>query len=103
MDPLLEHLREKDVKVWRWVDVFQIPVVKGTPDETTDDKLSRIVEYLMRRGTQRPATMKTLLGSTAALFQPRLAQTEAADLIETLRQNGVLDVVGTKLRYGLPD
>ena len=103
MDPLLDHLREKGTKVWRWSDVFQIPIVKGRSDEPEDDKLSRIVEYLVRRGPQRPATMKTLLGSAAALFNPKLEEAAVASLVEQLRANGVFEAVGSKLKYGLPD
>jgi hypothetical protein len=103
IDPLLDHLREKGVKVWRWVDVFEIPIVKGRGDEPQDEKLSRIVEYLLRRGNQRPTTIKKLVGSSAALFDPRLDEPQAAALIEELRLNGLFEVVGSKLRYGLPD
>jgi hypothetical protein len=103
MGPLLDHLREKGVKVWRWADVFEIPIVKGRSEDSDDEKLSRIVEYLLRRGNQRPTKLKTLVGSAAALFEPRLDEPEAAALIEELRVNGVFEVVGSKLQYGLPD
>jgi len=103
MDPLLEHLRDQGLKVNRWEDVSQIPIVKGRADESDDDKLSRIVEYLVRRGNQRPATVKTLVGSAAALFSPRLEETEARALIEQLQVNGVFEVVGSRLQYGLPN
>lgn len=103
MDPLLDHLRAKGTKVWRWPDAFEIPIVKARADIPSDDKLSRIIEYLVRRGHQRPATMKALLGSAAALFNPKLEDDETAQLIEQLRAHGVFDVVGSKLRYGLPD
>ena len=103
MDPLLDHLREKGTKVWRWPDVFEIPIVKASADVPSDEKLSRIVEYLVRRGKQRPATMKTLLGSVAALFNPKLDEAETADLVAQLQANGVFELVGSKLRYGFPD
>jgi hypothetical protein len=103
MDPLLDHLRDKGTKVWRWPDVCEIPIVKASADVPPDEKLSRIVEYLVRRGKQRPATMKTLLGSVAALFNPKLAEPETADLVAQLQANGVFEVIGSKLRYGLPD
>lgn len=103
MEPLLEHLREKGTKVWRWPDVFEIPIVKASADVPTDEKLSRIVEYLVRRGKQRPATMKTLVGSAAALFNPKLDEKEAAELVAQLQANGVFEVIGSKLRYGLPE
>jgi hypothetical protein len=103
MDPLVEHLKEQGVRVSRWASVFDIPVVKASPSESDDDKLSRIVEYLIQRGSQRPASMKTLLGSTVALFQPKLDEASAAGLLEKLRVNGVFEVDGSKVIYGLPD
>jgi hypothetical protein len=103
MDPLIEHLKEKGISVARWSDVFDIPIVKAPAHVAEDDKLSRIMEYLLRRGRQRPASMKTLLGSISALFQPKLDATECASLIEELRGNGVLEIFGTKVTYGLPD
>lgn len=103
MDPLIEHLRSMGVMAARWADVFDIPIVKSPANEADDEKLSRIVEYLVRRGAQRPASMKTLLGSIAALFQPRLEEAAAKALADQLRSNGVFDLVGSKITYGLPD
>jgi len=37
------------------------------------------------------------------LFNPKLEEPQTAALIEQIRVNGVFDVVGSKLRYGLPD
>ena len=103
MDPLIEHLRSMGVMAARWADVFDIPIVKSPANEADDEKLSRIVEYLVRRGAQRPASMKTLLGSIAALFQPKLDEAAAKALADQLRSNGVFDLVGSKITYGLPD
>jgi PIN domain len=103
MDPLVEHLKEAGLSVSRWADVFDIPIVKAPANESEDEKLSRIVEYLVRRGKQRPATLKTLLGSTAALFQPKLDEAEARALVSQLKANGIFEVAGSKLAYGLPD
>jgi len=104
MDPLVEHLQGRGLKVARWEDVFEIPIVKRPPDSSEEDeRLSIIIENLVRRGAQRPATMKTLLGSVASIFQPKLGDEEAAALVEQLRLNGVFEVVGTKVKYGLPE
>jgi hypothetical protein len=103
MDPLIEHLQARGLHVARWEDVFDIPIVKRRPDVPDGDRLSTIMEYLIRRGAQRPATMKTLRGSVASLFQPKLDDEDAAALVEQLRLNGVLEVVGTKVNYGLPE
>jgi hypothetical protein len=47
--------------------------------------------------------METLLGSIAAFFQPQLDEAAAKALADQLRSNGVFDLVGTKITYGLPD
>lgn len=103
MDPLIEHLKGRGLAVARWADVFDIPVVKAPSNAADEDKLNRILEYLVQRGKQRPAKMKTLIGSVASLFNPKLGSEEAARLVEQLRVNGVFETVGTKVKYGLPD
>jgi len=103
MDPLVEHLQGRGLNVQRWESVFDIPIVKKPIDAPEDDKLSLIIEYLVRRGSQRPASMKTLISSVAALFSPKLGEADVTVLVEQLRANGVFDVVGTKLHYSLPD
>lgn len=103
MDPLIGHLVHEGVAVARYVNVFDIPIVKAPATGSDDDKYSRVIEYLVRRGKQRPATLKTLIGSSAALFQPKLGEAEAAALVDQLQSAGVFEVVGSKLKYGLPD
>ncbi len=103
LDPLVVHLRERGLNVARWANVLDIPIVKGPAAVSDDDNLSRIVEYLVRRGAQRPATWKTLVGSAAALFQPKLDEAAVTALLDQLKVNGVFELVGSKVRYGLPD
>jgi hypothetical protein len=103
MDPLVEHLQGRGLNVSRWADVFDISIIKRRADEPEQDKLSSIIEYLVRRGAQRPATLKTLLGSIAALFSPKLSESEATALVEQLKLGGVLETSGSKIKYGLPD
>lgn len=103
MDPLIEHIKSSGILAARWANVFDIPIVKSPANEGDDEKLSRVLEYLVRRGPQRPASMKTLLGSISALFQPKLDEAAAKALAEQLRANGVFQADGTKLTYGLPD
>lgn len=103
LDPLIAHLRDRGIDAARWGDVFDIPIVKVPATVGDDEKLSRVMAYLIRRGSQRPASLKTLTGSIAAVFQPRLSEPEVAGLIEQLRAQGVIEVNGTKLQYSLPE
>lgn len=103
LDPLLAHLNEQGVRATRSSSVADISIVKMPAESGDDDRLSKILEYLVRRGGQRPASWKTLVGSTAALFQPRLTEPEAAALLGVLESNGIFERHDTKVRYGLPD
>jgi hypothetical protein len=103
LDPLLSHLTEKGVRAARWKSVSDVPIVKVPAETGEDEKLSRILEFLVRRGSQRPASWKTLIGSTSAIFQPKLGELETERLLKILEANGVYERDGTKLRYGLPD
>jgi len=103
MDPLIGHLQAQGVHVNRWRDVNDIPLLKRPAQLSEEEKLSCIIEYLVQRGAQRPASMKTLLGSIAAQFQPKLEADAAKALADVLQAHGIFEVVGSRLRYGLPD
>lgn len=103
MDKLLEHLRSRGLKVQRHESVADIALIKPSPQVPREEKLSRAIEYLINRGIQRPASLKTLKGSISALFQPKLDEQEVVALISVLADHGVLAVNGAKIIYGLPD
>lgn len=104
LDPLLEQLRKDGLHAHRWTDVSAIPLInKPAATLPDDDRLSRVIEYLIDRGPQRPASVKTLTGSIAARFQPKLGDAETAAIIEQLKATGVVAMEGSKVRYGLPD
>ena len=103
MDPLIEHLRGKGLRVSRSEEIQAIPILKVTDSAPVDDKLSAVIAYLISRGVQRPASMKTLSGSVAALFNPKLADAEVASLLSQLEAQGVFAMAGNKLQYALPD
>ena len=102
-DPLFEHLKIQGIHASRWADVKDIPIVRTNGEVPTEDKLSTILAYLLRRGVQRPGTVKTLTGSVAALFPPKLQDAEVAGLLEELQRNGVFVVNGTRVTYALPE
>ena len=102
-DPLIEHLRSKGIHATRCADVCDIPVVQSAKTAPADDKLSLILAYLVKRGAQRPASMKTLSTSIAALFQPKLDEPEVQSLLAELQRNGLFIVNGNKVVYSLPD
>lgn len=102
-DPLLEHLKTKGIHATRSADVKDIPIVRTASTASPDDKLSTILAYLVKRGPQRPASVKTLTGSVSSLFQPKLGDDEVAALLAELQRNGVFVLNGNKVTYSLPD
>lgn len=102
-DPLLDHLKSKGVHATRSAHVEDIPIVRTASSAPVDDKLSIILAYLVKRGPQRPATVKTLTGSVCALFQPKLPETEATSLLAELQRNGIFVVNGSKVTYSPAD
>jgi len=66
------------------------------------DKLVRIIADLHKRGSARPRTVKTLLGTMNALFQKKLAHEELSSLLDRLQAQGAVVVSGTKVSYDLP-
>lgn len=103
LDPLLGHLIEKGLRVSRVSRPEDIPIVKPSGASTDEEKLSKVLAYLVSRGSQRPASWKTLVGSTAALFQPRLDEGEATRLLRLLESNGTFALDGARVHYGLAD
>lgn len=106
MDPLITHLKsDKGLRVTRSLAIPDIPALASLTDSTApeDEKLSIALAYLVQRGKQRPAKLKTLIGSISALFTPRLDDANTQRLLDELEKNGVFIVTENKVIYGLPD
>lgn len=103
MDPLIEHLQAQGLKVKRSAAIEDIPIIKIDGEAPCDEKLSAALAYLVARGRQRPASMKTLVGSISALFNPKLDEPAAKALVDELEANGIFTLNGSKIAYCLPD
>jgi hypothetical protein len=103
MDPLMQHMQEAGTLVYRHENVHDIPIVKVPLSASDDEKLSTIMAYLVARGPQRPASMKTLIGSSSALFNPRLDEAATKSLLDELERQGLFVRNGNKVTYSLPD
>lgn len=103
LDPLLARLREEGLHVHRCTAVSEMPMLSMPSAAADDEKLSRVIEYLIEHGPQRPASLKTLMGTIASRIQPKLGESETLNIVEQLKATGVVALEGAKLRYGLPD
>jgi hypothetical protein len=103
MDPLLDHLKSRGIKANRYRTATDMSFIRPSRDVSLEEKLSRAIEYLVSRGSQRPASVKTLSGSLSALFRPRLEDAEVTTIIDVLVEQGVVALNGNAVIYGLPD
>ncbi len=103
MDPLIQHLQAQGVHVKRSAAIEDVPIVKLDSQAPRDEKLSAAIAYLVSRGRQRPAWMKTLIGSIGALFTPKLDEPTTKSLIDVLEGHGIFTLNGSRIVYSLPD
>jgi hypothetical protein len=103
MDPLMLHMQAAGLNVWRHDTVHGIPLVKLPHSTTEDERLAAILAYLVARGSQRPASVKTLIGSASALFEPKLDEGATEALLGKLELQGVFARDGSRIVYSLPE
>lgn len=104
MDPVIDHVRQSGIHAARRVSVRDIEIVKQPAQiMEEDEQLSTVIEYLIRRGAQRPASRRTLIGSISALFQPKLDQAAVEALLSKLQAEGIFFLDGEKPTYALPE
>jgi hypothetical protein len=101
-DPLIQHLKSKQILACRSSDIAEIPIVKATNSTFPAERLELIISDLQRRGASRPRTAKTLTGTINSLFQKQLAEQELSVLLDELQKQGWVTVKGTKVSYALP-
>jgi hypothetical protein len=102
-DPLITHLKSKKIFAARSEAVADIPLVKAASSKTPSEKLAVILANLQQRGTSKPRTVKTLSSTVSALFQKSLSTKELEALIQSLQDQGLLAITGTKVSYTLPE
>lgn len=101
-DPLIKHLKKRNVFAQRSVCVADIPHFKPALPTTPEAQIEVVVADLIRRKSSKPRTQKTLLSTLHALFKKELSEQQLAQLFASLRSRGVVKVEGTKVSYELP-
>lgn len=102
-DPLITHLRVHGISVLRSARVDEIPLLKAAQATTVDERSDVVLSNLTSRGDSKPATLKTLSSTVAALFQKKLTEEEILLVIEHLQRKGVLHMgEHQRVTYSLP-
>jgi len=109
-DPLIQHLKNQRIPIFRSLDVTQIPVLKAPAsssaasesDGGVDDRLTRVIGDLKKRGKSRPKTLKTLSSTVNSVFQKKLSEHELSSLLRELENRGIVRRDGERVSYTFP-
>lgn len=101
-DPLIRHLKTKNVYAQREKDISEIPLLKISNAESLPERVNSIVEFLKSRGNAKPRAVKTLSSSINSHFMRKLGDKELSEIVEELIKQKIVIVNGTKVSYDLP-
>ena len=100
-DPLIRHLKGKNIRVRREKDLAEIPELR-IPDTTSrDEQIDAIVKNLRQRGHSRPRKVKTLQNTINTLFTKKLDQPELDAITDELRKRNLIVVKQNNVSYRL--
>jgi hypothetical protein len=82
-------------------DPRKIPATSSRKDvpPKAPSRVELVIANLQQRGSTKPKTVKTLLGTIRALFPKAVTDQELASLLQELKANGFLTIEGTKVVY----
>lgn len=95
-NPLIQHLKEKNIFCGRWESLEEIPAVKAAQVKSPEE---RAILFLSRLNATKPRTEKTLRSAISAHFQRQLSEEDIAAVVEALRRPGHLSIADGKVVY----
>jgi hypothetical protein len=102
-DPLIRHLKGKDITASRVKDLSDIAPSKTVQSGPLQNWVSAAIGDLERRKTSRPRTVKTLKSTIKALLKKEeLSDADLDAVLDKLTVQGVVRREGTKVSYTLP-
>jgi hypothetical protein len=100
-DPLIRHLKGKNLDVRRETDLAEIPALRISTKTSMDKKIDMIVKNLKGRAQSRPRKVTTLQNTIKHLFSEDLGEAELASLVTELRKRKLIVVNQEKVSYKL--
>jgi len=96
-DPLIEHLKGRQILAGRSNGVSELPLVKAESSKSMAEKAAAVAAHLER--IPKPRTVKTLGSTINSLFQKTLGEEEIQRIISELARKGVIAVNEGKISY----
>ncbi|TXH67131.1 MAG: NYN domain-containing protein [Thiothrix sp.] len=90
-DALVNHLKNKKIKIQRYDEFTQIPIFDKPPKQTNSSSkitsFERLITLLKNAPRNRPTKRQTLISYTDAAFAKKLGEDEVTSLINELQKN----------------
>jgi hypothetical protein len=101
-DPLIKHLKEKNISCTRSASVSEVLSVKSADEPSPKERAADFFTKRIAPGINRPAKVKTLESAIAAHFQKLLSAEDVGKIVDALKASGQVAINGTKLTYAEP-
>jgi hypothetical protein len=101
-DPLVKHLRQNNIKIFRHTDLAEIPLLRISNSKNIDEKIEAVVKNLASRGSSRPRKVSTLSSTINSLFSEKMTTQQMTAFINTLKSKKYIIVKDDSVSYNLP-
>jgi hypothetical protein len=98
-DPLIQHLKERNIFCGRWESLEEIPAVKAAQVKSPEERAILFMSRLLQPKATRPRTEKTLRSAISAHFQRQLTDEEVTAILDALRRPGHISITDGKVVY----
>jgi hypothetical protein len=98
-DPLIEHLKTKNIYSARSEAIAEIPIIKNGMKKSATERAESFISKLREPKVTKPRTEKTLASSIKAHFRDAIEESEATAVIAAIQGTGYLQIVDGKVVY----
>ena len=98
-DPLIEHLRSKNLKVHRWTGITELPFITANHKDVIKDRIELVMNNLKSRKANLPKKPQTLANSIKTMFGNTVGAEDCLALVSELEQHGHISVDAGVVSY----
>ena len=98
-DPLIQHLKAREIFSARSASISEIPIVKAADKKSPEERAKMFAAKLQQPKATRPRTEQRLIRAVAAFFQKQLSGREISEVVAAMVAEGFLSLSDGKVSY----
>ena len=107
-DPLIKHLKARNISVLRSPVLKAIPVPQSkpkpaSPKTTADDRARQFMGSVCQPKATKPRSEKTLASAISSFYQKKLSEQEVSAVVAAMHKYGFIRVADGKLNYAVAE